>query len=102
MDIKDWRSRVENKLDLIKEENNKQNIMLGKMEVLFEKNTEILEEHQRRSLASENRLDIVEQAVEQTEKKIVSHLSFIKGAIWVLGGLASLIGIALTIKRLLI
>lgn len=96
----EWKNRIERKLDMITQENSKQNITLGKMEVLFEKNTEILVEHQRRSLASERRLDVVEKTVEHTDRKIASHLSFIKGAIWFVGILGTVAGVSLTVKKL--
>lgn len=101
MDPKDWQIRIEKKIDDLKEENSEQNVVLGRMEVLFEKNTEILEEHQRRSLASEKRLDIVEETVERTDKKIASHLAFLKGVVWVFGVGATLIGIATGLYRAL-
>ena len=100
MEEGDWKLRIEKKLDLLTTENSKQNITLGKMEVLFEKNTEILQEHQRRSLASERRLDVVEKTVEHTDKKIASHLAFLRGAIWFVGIISTVAGISLTINKL--
>ena len=60
--------------------------VLIKLQTIITYNTEILEEHQRRSEASEARLDIVERNEAQFK-------SFIKGVAWVFGGLGSLLGL---------
>lgn len=78
--------KVENKVDDITKVNHNQNIILNKLEIMFEKQQEILEEHQRRSLASERRIEIM-------ENKSTKNAGFIQGAAWIVGGLATLISV---------
>ena len=55
-----------------------------------------LKEHTRRSLASEKRLEEVEDIAIGTQSTLNSHLAFIKGAIWVLGGIGVFLGVVWT------
>lgn len=60
---------------------------LTKLEVISEKNRSTLVEHARRSTASEGRLDVLEAFVRKIWVRLEKHLSFVRGVIWVLGGL---------------
>jgi uncharacterized protein YjcR len=82
---------VEYRLERVEEELDHQNSKLDKMldiqqdlatnlvemKATLQHNTVILEEHQRRSIASENRLD----RLELSEQK---HHGFIRGSIWII------------------
>lgn len=50
---------------------------LVELKIILQSNTHVLEEHQRRSVASESRLD----RLEKSEQK---HYGFIKGSIWII------------------
>lgn len=83
--------KLEHKIDGLRDTNEKQNVTLGKMEVLFEKQQAILEEHHKRSLH-------LEKIVEILEKKFEKHLSFVKGAFWLFGLLLTLLGMFVKFK----
>lgn len=89
-------SRIEEKLDKLDEKverlnevNHKQDLKLEKLSVISDENQVILKAHQRRSLANENRLEKLE--------------GFLKGfgsVTVVVGIIATLLGIVLTLNRL--
>ena len=87
--------KLELKLEKIEEVNSQQNVILAKMESMFERQQDILEEHQRRSLASEKRIEILEDSMNKVDKSVESQVSFVRGAMFILGGLISLLGLFL-------
>lgn len=74
--------KIEVKIDNIVEVNNQQNIQLTQLTLMFKQNHEILVEHQKRSEASEARIQLMED-------KFLSHLSFLRGAMWIVGSIFS-------------
>lgn len=69
---------LEEKIDKLSETNSRQDVHLERLTNISESNTHILREHMRRTEANETRIIQVETA-------LVKHLSFIKGAVWVVG-----------------
>lgn len=65
---------------------NTQTKILVRLDTMITHNSEVLNEHQRRSTASEKRLDLLEQ-------KDAHYKSFIKGATWVFGGIGGLLSL---------
>ena len=106
----EWKNKTDVKFDKLFELNKKQDIALIELKMISEKNTEILEEHQRRSLASEKRHDVIEKQVMELQHKIGSHLNYIEGVLkgaksvtksfaWVLGVVSTIIGIWYTLSK---
>lgn len=81
-------SKVENKQDKLLEVVADQNQILAKMQVIQQQHHESLEEHHRRTTLNEERLELLEE-------KDAQFKHFIKGALWALGGIISLIGAAI-------
>jgi len=69
---------IERKIDSVIEVNNQQNVTLAKLEQILEVNTDILDEHQKRTTLSEERLHTFEIKFER-------HIASLKGAAWVIG-----------------
>lgn len=76
---------LDKKLDHVIEVNNRQNIHLERLSVITAQNQEILNEHMRRTALNEGR-------IAQVENKLVNHLGFLKGAVWILGSIGTAIG----------
>lgn len=89
-EIKDELVRVNEKIDEVQSVNSEQNVILGKMEVMFEKQQEILDNHMQRTAANEKRIELVEERQKTVDEKLIKHLSFIKGAVWLFGALITL------------
>lgn len=81
-------AKVEDKQDKLLEVVAEQNQILARMQVIQQNHHESLEEHHRRTTIAEERLSLL-------EKKDHHFQSFIKGAMWVIGGLVSLSAAAL-------
>ena len=77
---------MEDKLDKILDD-------LTEIKLVQAENTLVLKEHARRSGASESRISIVEALAEKTYALLNKHLAFLQGAIWLLSGLAAIIGV---------
>ena len=84
---------LKKKINEIDEKVTDQKIMLIELKSMFKHQQDVLEEHQRRSMASENRLDVV-------EKEVIKHLSFFKGAIWLFGGFFTFLTIVISFFKL--
>lgn len=95
-----WKDKIETKLDEISETNKRQELLLLELKINNERNTDILAEHQRRSIASENRHDVVEGEIVLLQSDIRSHLSFIRGAIWLGGAVLAGLGVYKTLVSL--
>lgn len=93
LELKRSLNKIEVKIDKLTDQNGEQNVKLGKMEVMFEKQQTILDEHQRRSIASENRINLIEKHQSNIDKTFEKHLSFVKGSIWVVGALGATLSI---------
>ena len=61
-------------------------VLLAEHKVILSENTRILDEHQKRTRVSEDRL-------EKMENLFHGHLQFLKGAFWVLSGLTTIAGL---------
>ena len=92
--------KLETKVDNLFDINSKQNVILAKMEVMFEKQQETLEEHQRRSLASENRLELMESKQIKMDTKFEKHLSYLNGAMGLIGLVSVIAGIVGVLVKL--
>ena len=82
--MKDHERRIElleKNQEKIEQTLDNQTDILKDLKDILERNTETLETHERRSTASEKRLDIL-------EKKDIKYKSFVRGAVWVLGSIA--------------
>jgi hypothetical protein len=71
------------------------------MKTLLEKNTVVLEEHSRRSTASEQRQEILEKRHEEFEKRFYLYDGLFKIAMTLLTAAGIVIGIVYTIRQLL-
>lgn len=93
MDVK--LSKVEHKQDKLLEVVAEQNEILARMQVIQQNHHDSLEEHHRRTTLNEDRLVLLED-------RDAEFKSFVKGALWAIGGAISLAGavIALALKFL--
>lgn len=80
-------SKVEDKQDKLLEVVADQNTILAEMQIIQKQHHDSLEEHHRRTTLNEERLILLERLSHQFQ-------AFIKGAVWVLGGLFSLATLA--------
>lgn len=83
MKIEERLERMEDKVDDLVELNHAHDLSLQRIATTLEKNTESLIIHERRTTLSEDRL-------EKFELKFEKHLSFLQGALWIIGGFATL------------
>lgn len=81
-------SKVEDKQDKLLSVVSEQNEILARMQVIQQNHHESLEEHHRRTTLNEDRLVLLED-------KDAQFKAFIKGAVWALGGIISLVGAVL-------
>ena len=80
MKVDEKLTRVYDKLDIIVEHNSKQDIGMAKITEILDINTQSLKEHMKRS-------DTLEKHVSLLEKSLIKHLSFVRGACWVMAGI---------------
>lgn len=77
--------KIEDKIDKIIEVNNTQNIHLERLAQQLERNTDSLIIHEKRTQINQERLDNFEDKFMLHLNKFDGHISFVKGAVWVLG-----------------
>jgi septation ring formation regulator EzrA len=84
-------SKVEEKIEKVAEDVTDIKVVLSRLEVLHERNTVSLEEHIKRTNALEDMVIQNEQNFSAELKPIQTHISFVKGAMWVIGVLFALV-----------
>ena len=108
MDDDKWKEKIEQRLEDLRKVNHEQSIILAKMEIIFEKNTLILLQHENRSTTNESRLDMIELSHIQLGEAIIAqkealdrHFAFLKGAGWVVGSFITLLSVYVAIVKVL-
>tara|TARA_R110000803_G_scaffold200258_3_gene264555 strand:+ start:2018 stop:2320 length:303 start_codon:yes stop_codon:yes gene_type:complete len=87
--------RLEGKMDDLVTLNGKQEVKLGIMTEILDKNTESLIEHSARTAASEERQSVVEDTLSVLLKKIDKSVGFVNGAMWFGGIVLAIFGLAI-------
>ena len=82
--------QLDQKLDQVIDVNNQQNIHLEKLSGIAEQNRVVLDSHMKRTEINEARIILVENS-------LTTHLGFIKGAVWILGSIGTLIGLTIAV-----
>lgn len=83
--------KIEDKLDKMTEVNIRQDITLAKIAVILESQEKNLEEHMRRTEAAEKGVETNQRRLLTIENTLTAHLSFVKGAVYIIGILVSVI-----------
>lgn len=86
--------RIDEKIDQIKDTNNKQDIILARLELILERNTDSLEEHMKRTEKNEERIELIENRL----LKQASVVSFLWKS---LTTISIVVGVAVGITRLI-
>lgn len=88
--LKEHLSRMENKID-------KLDPRLDSMDVTLAKQSVILEDHTRRSLANEEAVELLKKKLEADVKPLQNHVAAMTGVLKSIGVLASIASIVYTI-----
>lgn len=85
--------KLEDKLEKLVECMNRQEVHLGRLSVITDKQEQNLVEHMKRTEANEERLTLMENT-------LLEHLSFVKGAVYVVGFLITILTLLDKLKLL--
>ena len=83
--------KIEEKLDKIIDTNVRQDITLERLTLIIEQQEANLQEHMRRTEANEKNVATNQKRLMHIENTLTSHLSFVKGAVYVVGIVVSAI-----------
>ena len=86
--------RIDDKIDQLKETNGKQDVILARLELILERNTDSLEQHMKRTEKNEERIELIENKL----LKQAGVLTFLWKTLTVV---SILVGIAVGVSRLI-